>query len=173
MNTRIPEHQKLETKNQQPVEAWPDWLRVFTQRSAGSNNSAVQAWSGAFQQAVTAVTQGASDTVLAERLAPLLPLLGARHIESQFALLPPWGEIFTEARDGMLSWLRAAAGVELVAPSPGEPFDAATMQAVGVRRTAHAHENNTIARVEQVGLRRSETSLFRAQVVRYELESGL
>jgi molecular chaperone GrpE (heat shock protein) len=165
--------QPLATSHQPPAEAWPEWLRTFLQRSTSSDNVVVRQWANACHQAVAAVLQAATDTVLAERLALLLPLFGARHVESQFALPPPWGEVLTEARNGMLDWLRSVAGIELVAPSPGEPFDAATMQAVGVRRTAHPHENNTIARVEQVGLRRGAMPLFRAQVVRYELESGL
>ena len=41
------------------------------------------------------------------------------------------------------------------------------MTAVGERRTAHAHEDGTVARLETVGLARGGRTLVPAQVTRY------
>jgi molecular chaperone GrpE (heat shock protein) len=75
-------------------------------------------------------------------------------------------------RDGLLVWLREALDIMVISPEPGARYDAVIMQASGVRRTAHAHEDGTVAKVERIGLRNGEQVLFRAQVLRYELGAG-
>jgi hypothetical protein len=156
-------------------DAWPNWLRTFQQRSVGCELPVVkqlQAVMRDLAQTATAYAGGGrGEAELAARLEPLLPLLGARYVPGMLALPAPWGEVVTEMRDGLLSWLGEALGIVVIAPEPGAPCDTGSMQISGVRRTAHPHEDGTVARVERIGLRRGERVLFRAQVLRYEMGS--
>ena len=61
---------------------------------------------------------------------------------------------------------------ESFSPALGDAFDEETMEIVGARRTAHAHEDNTIARVETPGTRRSDTVVAKAQVLIYRMGAG-
>ena len=124
------------------------------------------------QAAVDYVAGARTEADLMAQLEPLLPLLGAQYVPGLLALPAGWGDIVTEMRDGLLVWLREALDIVVISPKPGARCDAATMQTSGVRRTAHAHEDGTVAKVERIGLRRNERVLFRAQVLRYEIGGG-
>jgi hypothetical protein len=152
---------------------WPDWLRAFQQRSQGCELATIKQLLARLRElAQTATDYGAGtrgEADLMAQLEPLLPLLGARYVPGLLALPAGWGDIVTEMRDGLLVWLREALDIVVISPEPGARCDAVTMQTSGVRRTAHAHEDGTVAKVERIGLRRNEHVLFRAQVLRYEI----
>jgi hypothetical protein len=158
------------------IDPWPDWLRAFQQRSMGCTVPVIGQLLAALRGLTEAASRHAAGTVAEEaltaRLEPLLPLLGTSHVPSLLGLKGEWGEVAAEARDGLMLWLRTTLEIVPVAPAVGERCDPATMQAIGTRRTAHAHEDGTVAKVERIGLRRGDRLLFRAQVLCYELGAG-
>jgi molecular chaperone GrpE (heat shock protein) len=155
------------------IDPWPDWLRAFQQRSMGCEVPIIKQLLVVLRELAQMVSQYAagarSEADLLARLEPLLPLLGARHMPSLLALPGGWGEVVGEARDGLLAWLSSVLDILPISPDPGDPCEAGTMQVTGTRRTAHAHEDGTVAKVERIGLRRGKRVLFRAQVLRYEM----
>lgn len=61
---------------------------------------------------------------------------------------------------------------ESFSPLAGTPFDSETMEMVGGRRTAHAHEHNTVARVETPGIQSESGIIAKAQVIVYRTGAG-
>jgi hypothetical protein len=79
-----------------------------------------------------------------------------------------WREAWETALPELPAWLAQRAQLELVAPEERAPFVPERMEATESRRTAHPHEQNTVARLEQVGMLREGRVLFPARVIRYE-----
>ncbi|GEM_PF-4794679 len=65
-----------------------------------------------------------------------------------------------------------AGNSEAFSPLAGAAFDSETMEMVGARRTAHAHEQNTIARVETPGTQTEYGIVAKAQVIVYRTGAG-
>jgi hypothetical protein len=173
----ITANQPPATSHQPPaLDPWPDWLRAFQQRSVGCTVPVIAQLFAALRGVADAAARHAAGTLAEEaltvRLEPLLPLLGARHVPSLLGLTGEWGDLAAEARDDLMVWLRAGLEIEPLVPAVGEPCDPATMQSVGARRTSHPHEDGAVAKVERIGLRRGDRTLFRAQVLCYELGAG-
>jgi len=151
---------------------WPDWLRRLHQRGFGQDSPQADAVFDALARLAEAAQQADPLSALRDPqgLEPLLALLGPRYAAVLEEMPEAWRAAFEEARGEMQVWLREALGITLVSPASGEAFDAATMEAVGTRRTAHPREDGTVARVERIGLQQNGQTLFRAQVVRYIME---
>jgi molecular chaperone GrpE (heat shock protein) len=111
-----------------------------------------------------------AEKTMIEALEPLLPLLGLKYSGGLPDVPEKWGETLMEARDSLLAWLKEKASVSLISPFRGAAYDPETMETVETRRTVHASEHETVAKVERVGLMWRDRPLVRAQVVRYASE---
>ena len=105
---------------------------------------------------------------LRELMGSLAPLLGPG--SGTLELPPEWVEAWAGVRADLLAWLRKELGLELVSPSERSLFVPGVMEVAGTRRTAHPHEQGTVAKVEQPGLLRNGQVFLPARVVRYEAE---
>ncbi|HLJ57254.1 MAG TPA: hypothetical protein VKT77_19615, partial [Chthonomonadaceae bacterium] len=127
----------------------------------------------ALPRRIAAAADDADETsALIEALTPLLPLLGMRYAGALPDIPERWGEAFLEARKPLARWLEEALDIRVIAPARADRFDAATMEAAETRRTVHAAENDTVMRVDRVGLARRGEALVRAIVVRYAAEGA-
>jgi len=151
----------------------PDWLRLLSQRTFGCEIPAV---SRLMEQLlalkdlpvrIASVSEEAVAALLTDTLLPLLPLLGLRYADSLSDIPENWGTVFLEARPPLLEWLEKRMELRLVAPARGDGFDARTMEAVETRRTVHEKENETVAKLERIGVVWRARPLIPAQVVRY------
>ena len=151
----------------------PDWLRLLSQRTFGCEVPAV---SRLMEQLlalkdlpvrIASVPEEAAAALLTDTLLPLLPLLGLRYADSLPGIPENWGAVFLEARPPLLEWLEKRMELRLVAPARGDGFDARTMDAVETRRTVHEKENETVAKLERIGVVWRTRALIPAQVVRY------
>jgi molecular chaperone GrpE (heat shock protein) len=149
------------------TDAWPEWLRSLQRRSLNCTAATeiIDALSGLGADVSMEGGAALSDDELRRRLVPLVPLLGP-HAHAVPGLTPEWLEAFQASRPELLTWL-SAVDVEVIWPAERAAFDPATMETAGERRTAHPHESGTVARVEQVGLKREGRVLVPARVVRY------
>ena len=147
----------------------PDWLAEL-QQLAGGNSGARAVVAGL--ASLAGASPQVADRELCRSLEPLLPLFGAGWSATMPDLPPAWLEAFARRRSQVEAWLRARFGVEVLAPRGGEVFEPASMEGTAERRTAHAHEWGTVARVQRAGLRRDGRILARAQVIRYESGGG-
>lgn len=153
--------------------AEPDWLRMLSQRTFGCRLPAVSALAErvfALQDLparIAAEPVAEACALLTERLQPLLPLLGLRYEDGLPDIPSEWGAVFLEVQKPLLAWLAETLGLSVAAPLRGDGFDARTMQALETRRTVHAKENETVAKLERIGIVWRERPLILAQVARY------
>ena len=161
-----------------PAEAndLPDWLRMLSQRTFGCDLPAVSSLAEqvvALNDLPTRLTGAAAEEaarkVLTDALQPLLPLLGLRYADGLPDIPEAWGAAFLEVREPLLAWLAERIGLALVSPARGEGFEPQTMEALETRRTVHANEDETVAKLERIGLLWRGRPLIRAQVVRYSI----
>jgi molecular chaperone GrpE (heat shock protein) len=151
----------------------PDWLRMLSQRTFGCDLPAVSRLAEqlfalkALPTRIMTLPDEEACGLLTGTLQPLLPLLGLRYADGLPDIPETWGTVFLEARQPLLEWLEKRLGLVLVAPARGEDFDARTMEALETRRTVHAKEDETVAKLERIGVVWRERPLIRAQVVRY------
>ncbi|MCW3096377.1 MAG: hypothetical protein JWL77_1995 [Chthonomonadaceae bacterium] len=151
----------------------PDWLRMLSQRTYGCDLPAVSRLAEqlfalkALPARITTLPDEEACTLLTGALQPLLPLLGLRYADGLPDIPETWGAVFLEARQPLLEWLEKRMGLVLVAPARGDDFDARTMEALETRRTVHAKEDETVAKLERIGIVWRARPLIRAQVVRY------
>jgi molecular chaperone GrpE (heat shock protein) len=157
----------------------PDWLRMLVQRTHGCESQPALRIVYQIVKLVNLPGQlGRDSTVdavvaaLTEALVPLLPLLGLRYADGLPGVDAPWGAVLLEARDPLISWLRDNPQVNVIAPIRGQKFDPQTMEAIETRRTVHESENDTVSRVDHVGLQWRDRTLVRAGVVRYVIEGA-
>lgn len=108
------------------------------------------------------------DSAFRSLFTPILWLIGARVGSNGAELDPEWAEALNHVRGELENWLVSACSVRLFSPPVGAPFDPETMEATGVRRTAHLHEHGTVARVELIGILRMGRPLFHARVLLYD-----
>lgn len=147
---------------------WPDWLRRLQRASMGTGSPAVERLLRSLACLADEARCGeVPDGRAAELLTPLLPLLGPGQTSGD-GLPDGWLQAFRQSREELCEWLRSELSVEVLWPSERAPFDLVAMEAAGTRRTAHPHEQGTVAKVERVGLRREGRVLAPARVVRYE-----
>lgn len=151
----------------------PDWLRMLSQRTFGCEIPAVSLLAEqlfALKELPVRIATESEEEVcrlLTSALTPLLPLLGLRYEDGLPGIPAAWGAVFLEARQPLLAWMEARMALSLVAPARGDAFDARTMEALETRRTVHAKEDETVAKLERIGVVWRAHPLFRAQVVRY------
>jgi hypothetical protein len=151
----------------------PDCLRMLSQRTYGCELPAVSRLAEKvfllkdLPARIANESEEAACIVLTDTLIPLLPLLGLRYADGLPDIPETWGAVFLEARQPLLDWLGTRLGLALVAPARGDAFDARTMEALETRRTVHAKEDETVARLERIGVVWRARPLIRAQVVRY------
>ena len=151
----------------------PDWLRMLSQRTFGCEIPAVPRLMAQLlalkdlPARIASVSEEAATTLLRDTLLPLLPLLGLRYADSLPDIPETWGAVFLEARLPLLEWLEKRMELRLVAPARGDGFDARAMEAVETRRTVHEKENETVAKLERIGVVWRARPLIPAQVVRY------
>jgi hypothetical protein len=154
-------------------DALPDWLRILHQRTFGCELPAVSLLTEqvfALKDLPTRIANGSEEegcALLTQALMPLLPLLGMRYEDGLPGIPEAWGTVFLEARQPLLMWLEARMELSPVAPARGDGFDAHTMEALETRRTVHAKEDETVSKLERIGMVWRARPLFRAQVVRY------
>lgn len=155
------------------VDELPDWLRMLRQRTFGCKLSAVSALAERVFALTDLPTRIATEpaeearVLLTASLQPLLPLLGLRYEDGLPDIPAEWGVAFLEVQKPLSAWLAAKLGLSVVAPARGDDFDARTMEALETRRTVHAKENETVAKMERIGVVWRERPLILAQVVRY------
>ncbi len=161
----------------QPATDVPDWLRMLGQRTFACDLPTVTEFTerlsglGALpEQIAGALPNEEARTKLIGAIEPLLPLLGLRYADGLAGIPETWGAVFLEVRDPLLAWLQETMNVQALVPIRGARFDPRTMEAVETRRTVHSTENETVARVERVGVVWQGETLLRAQVVRYASE---
>ncbi len=154
----------------------PDWLRMLSQRTFGCKLPAVSllaervfALKELPAQIAALSEEEASSLLLQNALQPLLPLLGMRYEDGLPDISADWGAAFLEVQKPLLAWLTGTLGLTLVAPLRGDRFDARTMEALETRRTVHAKEDETVAKLERIGVVWHERPLILAQVVRYNI----
>ena len=111
-----------------------------------------------------------SEEVLRYQLEPLLPLLGSRYAATLPEIPAEQGEMFIEAREGLMSWLQDAHSMEVSNPQRGEPFVSQLMESVGTRPTVHTQEDNRVMRTERVGILYQGKPLIRAKVHRFVMQ---
>lgn len=151
----------------------PDWLRMLSQRTFGCELPAVSRLAEQvialkdLPARIATEPEEAACILLTRALEPLLPLLGQRYADGLPDIPETWGAIFLEARQPLLEWLGTSMELALVAPARGDGFDARTMEALETRRTVHAKEDETVAKLERIGVVWRARPLIRAQVVRY------
>ena len=159
-------------------DALPDWLRILHQRTFGCELPAVSLLTEqvfALKDLPARIAKGSEEegcVLLVQALTPLLPLLGMRYEDGLSGIPEAWGAVFLEARQPLLTWLQARMELSPVAPARGDGFDARTMEAVETRRTVHAKEDETVSKLERIGMIWRARPLFRAQVVRYTTGGG-
>jgi molecular chaperone GrpE (heat shock protein) len=157
----------------------PDWLRMLVQRTHGCESQPVLRYvyqivklvnlPGELSKCGSAESAAAA---LTDALSPLVRLLGLRYADGLPEIDAQWGAVLLEARDPLISWLRENPQVSVVAPVRGQKFDPQTMEAIETRRTVHESENETVSRVESIGLTWRDRPLIRARVVRYAIEEA-
>ncbi len=154
----------------------PDWLRMLSQRTFGCDLPVVASLTAQVialkdlpvrLAAVPAETEARK--LLSDALQPLLPLLGLRYADGLSDIPEVWGAAFLDVREPLLAWLADKIAISLVAPARGDRFDPQTMEALETRRTVHAKEDETVAKLERIGLLWRERPVIRAQVVRYSI----
>jgi len=152
----------------------PTWLRILGQRTQGCHVEAVTSLVESLRELVAASCQSEAFENRCQRddrsdsiIASLASLLSMRYADSLPGINAEWGAALLEARDSILLWLRDTLSVDLISPLRGDRFDSDLMDAVETRRTVHANEVETVARVERIGFTRAGSLLLRAQVVRY------
>jgi len=167
----------MEVPHITPSGVQPDWLRALLQPTSGSDLPALV-------RIVRAAAELASLTEVYDRcetleqlessllgpLSILRPILGMRYpdgLESVPAV--PWGEALLAVRDPLKLWLSERLQLECTSPQRGDPFNAGTMRAVDTRKTVHAPEIDTVARLEAIGLKsvRFGGMVVLADVIRY------
>ncbi len=156
----------------------PDWLRILGQRTFGWDLPAITS----LVDKVFALNDlpaqlmleppEAAGKLLNDALQPLLPLLGMRYADGIPGIPEEQGKVLLDVREPLLAWLTERMRVLPIAPVRGEAFDPQTMEEVETRRTVHAHEDKTVAKLERIGLSWRDSPLIRAQVVRYAVEGG-
>jgi hypothetical protein len=109
-----------------------------------------------------------ADEALRGVVAPLLSALGPARAVTLEGAPEPWKQAWESALPQLAPWLETRGGISLVAPEERAPFLAEQMEATDSRRTAHPHEDNTVARLERVGMLRQGRVLHPARVIRYE-----
>ena len=155
----------------------PDWLRMLGQRTFGCELPAVSA----FADQITAlsklpgriageIAENEARAIVTDAMRPLLPLLGLRYADGLPGIPETWGAVFLDVREPLSAWLKETLELCALVPVRGARFDPQTMEAVETRRTVHANENETVSRVERVGLIWRGRPLMRAEVVRYASE---
>lgn len=165
--------QRLAANSLSDASAAPEWLRILNQNLYGCDLPAVGRLLDQLQAVVqfASVPQFLNDAAARENLVelaePLLPLLGMRYADALTGIPENWGAPLLDARAPILLWLRETLSLELVNPLRADRFDDEYMETAETRRTVHANENETVARVERVGLSCSGSPLIRARVVRY------
>ena len=152
----------------------PGWRRILGQRTFGcdlpevlslvDHVNALNDLPGRISQETS---EEASCRIVLEALAPLLPMLGLRYADGLPGVPEAWGVVFLEVREPLLAWLAESLDVLPLAPVRGNAFDPRTMEATETRRTVHASEDETVAKLERIGVSRHGRPLIRAQVVRY------
>ena len=152
---------------------------MLTQRTFGSDVPAVSALASRITAVIdlpARITDGTADasarTILIDALTPLLPLLALRYADGLPDIPESWGRVFLDARDPLSAWLKESLDISPLVPVRGSRFDSETMEAIETRRTVHANENETVSRVERVGLIWRGRPLMRAQIVRYASEGS-
>jgi hypothetical protein len=161
------------TEHRVPI-ADPDWLRILEQRTSGCDAESVNEHMRHLRELV--VQAGQADlpynldgkTDLSQPvLESLASLLSMRYADSIPGIGEEWGAILLDARDSILLWLHETLDIDPISPQRGDSFDSARMDAIETRRTVHADEIETVARLERVGLTRGGSPILRAEVVRY------
>jgi hypothetical protein len=154
----------------------PDWLRMLSQRTFGCDLPVVTSLTAqviALKDLPVRLTAAPAETeartLLIDALQPLLPLLGLRYADGLPDIPEVWGAAFLDVREPLLAWLADKIALSLVAPARGDSFDPQTMEALETRRTVHAKEDETVAKLERIGLLWRERPVIRAQVVRYSI----
>jgi len=157
----------------------PDWLRMLIQRTHGCDSQPVLRFVYQIVKLVNLPAQlgreRTAETIaaaLTETLLPLLPLLGMRYADALPEVDTQWGAVLLEVRDPLISWLSEKPQVTVLAPVRGQKFDPQTMEAIETRRTVHESENETVSRVDGIGLIWRDLPLVRARVVRYATEGA-
>ncbi len=153
----------------------PEWYRLIAQRLHACTEPAAAAVLEKFLRLVTVVNgtlltdASAEDlnTRLIQTIEPLLPVLTMRYADALPGVSQEWGIAFLDERDAILQWLNEILGLTLINPNRGETFDDLTMVAAESRRTAHANEFNSVARVEVSGVCYHQFPLIKSRVIRY------
>jgi len=143
----------------------PDWLAELQRRASGAGAAATSLMQGLGGLPAAPIANREQAVRLV--LEPLLPLLAGGWSSALADVSPDWLEELVRQRPRLEGWLRTELGVEVIAPREGEAFDSETMELTAERRTAHAHERGTVAKVHRAGLRSGRGVLVRAQVSRY------
>ena len=146
----------------------PDWLRTLQQRCMRCELRPVQELLGRLTE--LAKLKSPSEEVLRYQLEPLLPLLGSRYAATLPEIPAEQGEMFIEAREGLMSWLQDAHSMEVSNPQRGEPFVSQLMESVGTRPTVLTQEDNRVMRTERVGILYQGKPLIRAKVHRFVMQ---
>jgi molecular chaperone GrpE (heat shock protein) len=145
----------------------PEWLRELERRGAGAAGP-----HGPVMEALRVLAAPESSTLaddaLGSVIAPLLTALGPARGVTLEGAPEPWRQAWESALPQLAPWLETRGGLSLVAPEERAPFLAEQMEATDSRRTAHPHEDNTVARLERVGMLRQGRVLHPARVIRYE-----
>ncbi len=151
-----------------PPTADPEWFRGLLLRSAAQTGvvaTALDRLRALVEWVASHPGEEPNAAALAAWLEPLLPLLGPGGL---LGTLPEeWVSTFLEVRPQLVEWLSETLGATLLAPAVREPVDPHSMEIVDERRTAHAHEEGTVARVERAGLAVRGAPALRARVVCY------
>lgn len=164
----------LEPEHVDGLNGLPDWLRMLGQRTFGCDIPAVSllaeqvfALNDLPARLVVETEEDAKCQLLVDVLQPMLPLLGLRYADALPSIPVQWGRVFLDVREPLLAWLSEKIGLLLIAPSRGAGFNPKVMVAIETRRTVHANEDETVAKLERIGLLWRNHPLIPAQVVRY------
>lgn len=148
-------------------DTWPDWLRTLRTRTTGGTPRVERVVENLVRMHQLLQDPGASgvdDSHLRDLVIPVLDL-----IQPPADAGPQWHSLVEAVRPGLLRWLAREWRIEVVLPDLKSTFEATEMEAVGTRSTHHTGEWGKVAKVEQVGLRRSGRPLVRARVLRYQI----
>jgi molecular chaperone GrpE (heat shock protein) len=143
----------------------PDWLRALRLQPVTGDGTVLME---ALETLAASAPGTAPEAAMRRALEPLLGLLATGWAGEELQGSPAWAAAAAAVRLSLLEWLRRREQLELIVPAEQSAVDPASMEVVGERRTAHAHERGRVARVQRAGLLRGERVLIPARVIRYE-----